>query len=85
MTKDNQRRVSGLGKKKKRCRLCEIQDNIELYENTLFRFVKGEIKGGKGKYHFLYHEQCFGSVIFFDGSGSDQKTKTDPDPGGKGK
>ena len=36
--------------------ICEFQqhhkrrnvDNIEIYKNTLFHFVKGEIKGGKG-------------------------------------
>jgi len=25
-----------------------VRDSIDLYENILFRFVKGEIKGGKG-------------------------------------
>ena len=35
-------------KNKKKCRLCAVHDNIEIYENTLFHFVKGEIKGGKG-------------------------------------
>ena len=35
-------------KNKNKCRLCEVHDNIEIYENTLFHFVKGEIKGSKG-------------------------------------
>ena len=42
-------RISSLGKKNKSaCKLCEVRDSIDLYENILFRFVKGEIKGGKG-------------------------------------
>ena len=42
-------RISTLSRKNKnKCRLCEVHDNIEIYENTLFHFVKGEIKGGKG-------------------------------------
>ena len=42
-------RVSTASRKNKsKCRLCEVHDNIEIYENTLFHFVKGEIKGGKG-------------------------------------
>ena len=42
-------RVSTASRKnKKKCKLCEVHDNIEIYENTLFHFVKGEIKGGKG-------------------------------------
>ena len=32
-------------KYKKKCPLCEVHDLIEVYENTLFHFVKGEIKG----------------------------------------
>lgn len=32
-------------KYKKKCKLCEVHDLIEVYENTLFHFVKGEIKG----------------------------------------
>ena len=30
---------------KRKCRLCEVHDIIEIYENTLFHFIKGEIKG----------------------------------------
>ena len=35
-------------KHKNKCQLCEVHDKIEIYENTLFHFVKGEIKGSKG-------------------------------------
>ena len=39
-------RVSTVAQKyKKKCKLCEVHDLIEVYENTLFHFVKGEIKG----------------------------------------
>ena len=34
-------------KYKKKCPLCDVHDLIEVYENTLFHFVKGEIKGNK--------------------------------------
>ena len=41
-------RVSTVAQKyKKKCPLCEVHDLIEVYENTLFHFVKGEIKGIK--------------------------------------
>lgn len=32
-------------KTKNKCRLCTVHDNIEVYENVLFHFIKGEIKG----------------------------------------
>jgi len=35
-------------KHKKKCDLCQVHDKIEILENTLFHFVKGEIKGSKG-------------------------------------
>ena len=39
-------RVSTLAQKSKtKCRLCTVHDNIEIYENALFHFIKGEIKG----------------------------------------
>jgi hypothetical protein len=39
-------RASSLAAKHKdKCRLCAVHDNIELYENALFHFIKGEIKG----------------------------------------
>jgi len=42
-------RVSTIAQKKKTtCKLCEVHDNIEIYEKALFHFVKGEIKGAKG-------------------------------------
>jgi len=41
-------RVSSVATKyKKKCKLCEVHDQIEVYENILFHFVKGEIKGNK--------------------------------------
>ena len=41
-------RVSTVAAKyKKKCELCQVHDQIEVYENTLFHFVKGEIKGNK--------------------------------------
>ena len=41
-------RVSSVSTKyKNKCKLCEVHDSIEVYENTLFHFVKGEIKGSK--------------------------------------
>ena len=36
-------------KYKKKCPLCEVHDLIEVYENTLFHFVKGEIKVSRYK------------------------------------
>ncbi len=39
-------RASSLAAKHKdKCHLCAVHDNIELYENALFHFIKGEIKG----------------------------------------
>jgi hypothetical protein len=39
-------RVSTMAQKNKnKCRLCTVHDNIEIYENALFHFIKGEIKG----------------------------------------
>ena len=41
-------RVSSVSTKyKNKCKLCEVHDMIEVYENILFHFVKGEIKGNK--------------------------------------
>ena len=41
-------RVSSVSTKyKNKCKLCEVHDAIEVYENILFHFVKGEIKGNK--------------------------------------
>ena len=38
-------RVSTVASKyKTKCKLCQVHDQIEVYENTLFHFVKGEIK-----------------------------------------
>ncbi len=35
-------------KNKKVCRLCEVHDDIEVYESLIFHFVKDEIKAAKG-------------------------------------
>ena len=35
-------------KAKKKCKLCTVHDDIELYEGIIFHFVKGEVRMFKG-------------------------------------
>ena len=50
-------RVSTVANKyKTKCKLCQVHDHIEVYENTLFHFVKGEIKVNTVCCHFSLPE-----------------------------
>ena len=44
-------RMSSVAQKnKEKCKLCSVHDNIEIYEQLIFHFVRGEVKAMKNKH-----------------------------------